>query len=140
MVKTGSTFKQIEAKFVLVLRLRNPHYCTENHQKRSLKSLHADDGILMPGVLQRFILLKTNTVRNVTLLNKETYCKHQNRHRKPNLQGRHRLSVKPFKYFPVYTVNTVHKRSVRKFVEVLISGHSITLKLDAASEITLLSR
>lgn len=62
-----------------------------------------------------------------------TYFRQRNSRQTSNFRRKCRSNIKPFKYFPVFTVNQVHKKAAITFIEVLMNGHLTRLQLDTDS-------
>ncbi|KAK4472183.1 hypothetical protein MN116_000483 [Schistosoma mekongi] len=75
-----------------------------------------------------------------TLGHKETFCKQKETRTRSRSRGRFRSFSKPAESLSVSTVNHIHQRPARKYISVQINGQEVSLQLDTASDITIISR
>nr|CAX83692.1 Gap-Pol polyprotein [Schistosoma japonicum] len=71
---------------------------------------------------------------------KETLCRQKDTRTRSRSRRRFHSPSKPAESLSVSTLNHAHQRPARKYVSVRINGHTVSLQLDTASDITIISR
>ncbi|KAK4470004.1 hypothetical protein MN116_000030 [Schistosoma mekongi] len=89
----------------------------------------------------KFCPFKNYRCRKCDMLgHKETFCKQKETRTRSRSRRRFRSLSKPAESLSVSTVNHIHQRPARKYVSVQINGQEVSLQLDTASDITIISR
>ncbi|KAK4474317.1 hypothetical protein MN116_000402 [Schistosoma mekongi] len=89
----------------------------------------------------KFCPFKNYRCRKCDMLgHKETFCKQKETRTRSRSRRRFRSFSKPAESLSVSTVNHIHQRLARKYVSVQINGQEVSLQLDTASDITIISR